>query len=215
MKRASSHRSRARFIARVLPGAKTGPFPGFIPPCLAATRKKPPAGDGWLHEIDAGGLRIQAHFHDGRATLLTAEGHDCTSHFLPNAKALAVLPANNILLDGEMIVMNKNGVADRRALQDDLAAGRNSRLVLYAFDLLYLDGFNIQTAPLIDRKRVLQEVLVSPPASISYGEHFVGDGAKIYAHACAAGLAGIVSKRADAPYRCGRSKDWVKVAARI
>jgi hypothetical protein len=87
------------------------------------------------------------------------------------------------------------------------------RLVYYAFDLLHLDGFDTRAAPLIERKRVLRSFLTEAASSapgVIYSEHF-DDGADLYRRAFRMGLEGIVSKRADAPYRSGRTETWVKV----
>ena len=86
-------------------------------------------------------------------------------------------------------------------------------MVFYAFDLLYLDGVDIRGAPLIDRKGSLQSLLLKAgdvAPRILYSEHF-DDGADLYARACEMNLEGIVSKRADAPYRSGRNEQWLKV----
>jgi bifunctional non-homologous end joining protein LigD len=85
--------------------------------------------------------------------------------------------------------------------------------VYYAFDLLHLDGHDARSAPLIERKRVLQSVLIESGTMaprVLYSEHF-DDGAALYTQATGLGLEGIVSKRADAPYRSGRGEQWVKV----
>src|SRR5262245_8829003 len=97
-------RSPARFIARVIPGSKPGPFPLFIPPCLAATREKPPAGDQWLHEIKFDGHRAQLHARDGYAVIYSRGGHDWTNRFRSIAEAAWHLEAHQAVLDGECIV---------------------------------------------------------------------------------------------------------------
>jgi bifunctional non-homologous end joining protein LigD len=84
-------------------------------------------------------------------------------------------------------------------------------MVYYAFDLLHLDGFDTRAAPLIERKRVLQGFLAEAAVSgIIFSEQF-DDGADLYKRARRMGLEGIVSKRADAPYRSGRTEAWIKV----
>ena len=96
---------------------------------------------------------------------------------------------------------------------DDLKRGRRDRYAYYAFDLLHLDGFDLRAAPLIERKRVLEAFLAEANGNsprILYCEHFQ-DGAALYEGVCALGLEGVVSKRADAPYRSGRTESWLKV----
>ena len=95
------------------------------------------------------------------------------------------------------------------ALQDALATGRTHRLVFYAFDLLYLDGYDLRPAPLIGRKTALAAIL-GAPGNVRYSEHFDEDGQRLLHHVCRLGLEGVVSKLRDAPYRSGRVKDWIK-----
>jgi bifunctional non-homologous end joining protein LigD len=206
-------RSTSRFVARVLPGAKPSPFPGFIEPCLATPRDKVTSARDFVHELKLDGYRIQAHLRDGRVTLYTRTGLDWTDRFPTIAADVSRLPANKLVLDGEVISADAGGRPDFPALQDDIKRGRHDRMVYYAFDLLYLDGFDTRAAPLIARKRVLQSFLAeagSSAPSVIYSEHFE-DGADLYRRALAMGLEGIVSKRADVPYRSGRTEEWCKV----
>ena len=109
------------------------------------------------------------------------------------------------------MVADSRGIPDFGLLHADLAAGRKDRLLYYAFDLLYLDDFDLRGVRLAERKRFLAELLVGAPELILYAEHLQGDGAEIYARACAMGLEGIVSKQQDTPYRSGRVESWIKV----
>jgi bifunctional non-homologous end joining protein LigD len=83
--------------------------------------------------------------------------------------------------------------------------------MLYAFDLLELDGEDLRALPLDDRKKRLARLLARRRVGIVLSEHTVDDGATIFRQACLMGLEGIVSKRLSAPYRSGRSGDWIKV----
>jgi bifunctional non-homologous end joining protein LigD len=206
-------RSSSRFLARVLPGAKPAPFPDFIEPCLASLRTGVPSARGFVHELKLDGYRVQAHLRDGRVTLYTRSGLDWTKRFPPITADVGRLSAAKLIIDGEVISADTNGHPSFSALQDDLKRGRCDRMVYYAFDLLYFDGFDTRAAPLIERKRVLRSLLSDAHAKghgILYSEHFE-DGADLYARARGMNLEGIVSKRADAPYRSGRSDQWLKV----
>jgi bifunctional non-homologous end joining protein LigD len=197
----------------VLPGAKPCSFPGFIKPCLATLRDKVTSARGFVHELKLDGYRIQARLRDGHVTLYTRTGLDWTNRFPAIAAELGRLPAGKLVIDGELISADARGRPDFSALQDDLKRGRHDRMVYYAFDLLHLDGFDTRAAPLIERKRVLQSFLAEAGASaprVIYSEHFE-DGADLYGRALGMGLEGIVSKRADAPYRSGRTEAWCKV----
>jgi bifunctional non-homologous end joining protein LigD len=172
-----------------------------------------PATAGVVHELKLDGYRLQAHLRDGQVTLYTRSGHDWTSRFHTIATDVARLQAGKAVLDGEVICAGEDGRPDFSALQDDLKRGRHDRFVYYAFDLLHLDGRDMRRAPLVERKRGLQSLLSRSSATtprVLYSEHFE-DGAALYAQAGAMGMEGVVSKRADAPYRSGRGDDWVKV----
>ena len=146
-------------------------------------------------------------------TLYTRSGLDWTKRFPTIGIDLARLPAKSLVIDGEVISADANGQPNFSALQDDLKRGRYDRMVYYAFDLLHLDGFDTRNAPLIERKRVLQSLLSQARDTaprVLYSEHFE-NGPDLYARAGGMGLEGIVSKRADAPYRSGRTEQWLKV----
>src|SRR5262245_7176796 len=183
-------------LARVLPGAKPAPFPGFIEPCLASLGTSVPTGRGFVHELKLDGYRVQAHLRDGRVRLYTRSGLDWTNRFPTIAADVGRLPARKVILDGEVISADANGRPSFSALQDDLKQKRYDRMVYYVFDLLHLDGFNTRAAPLIKRKRVLQSFLSEAAARsplILYSEHFE-DGPDLHARARAMGLEGIISK---------------------
>lgn len=119
-----------------------------------------PGGKGWLHEIKFDGYRIQGHLIEGRPALLTRNGHDWTRRLPALAEAFARIPANHLVVDGEIIIPDSRGWSDHDALKEALGAGRRShRFVYYLFDLMHLDGFDLRTAPLIARKRVLAELI--------------------------------------------------------
>ena len=209
---AEGQRSSARFLARVLPGARPAAMPGFIEPCLPTLKDAPPAGRQWVHEIKFDGYRVQAHLADGRARLFTRNGYDWTPRFARIAAAVRKLPVNKIVLDGEVVVQSATGASDFGALVEDLENGRQDRFVYFAFDLLHLDGFDIADAPLVERKRVLAALLAEAgEGPIAYSEHLEIAGDEMFQRAAAMGLEGIVSKRGDAPYRSGRSKSWLKI----
>lgn len=193
------------------PGAKAATFPRFIEPSHPTLREQVPPGAGWIHEIKFDGYRTQAHLRGGQPAIYTRRGHDWTRRFQTIADALRALPSKDLILDGEAVVADSRGVPDFRLLHADLAAGRQDRLLYYAFDLLYLDGLDLRGAALAERKRVLSQLLTGAPERIVYAEHLEADGPEIRQRACAMGLEGIISKQQDAPYRSGRAESWIKV----
>ncbi|PYT24951.1 MAG: hypothetical protein DMG57_26885, partial [Acidobacteria bacterium] len=141
-------RSMARFLPRTTAGCVAREFPGFVEPCLATLSYKAPDGDRWVHEIKFDGYRAQAHLQSHKAKILTRRGHDWTARFSSIAEAITDFPARHMILDGEVIVPRASGGADFGELQKDLARGQAGGFVYYAFDLLYLDGFDLQGASL-------------------------------------------------------------------
>jgi bifunctional non-homologous end joining protein LigD len=186
------------------------PFPGFIEPCSPTLRKVPPSGEGWLHEIKYDGYRVQAHF-EGEPRIYTRRGNEWAARMPTLSAAVKALPANKLILDGELVALDRAGKPSFYELPNELKVRVKARLVYYAFDLLYLDGFDLRRAPLVERKRALAELLSGVGLNlIRFCEHIEGDGVTVLEHACKLGLEGIVSKRADAPYRSGIRPEWVK-----
>lgn len=125
--------------------------------------------------------------------------------------AINALPANNFIIDGELVALDAKGREAFYELTNAIMVRVKSRLVLWAFDLLYLDGFDLRGAALSERKRVLAELLKGRGLGlIKYCEHLEGEGKTVLEHACKLGLEGIVSKRGDTPYRSGTRPEWIK-----
>src|SRR5579871_674880 len=140
-------RTQTRFVARTIEGAKSSKMLGFVVPQLATIRDKPPRG-AWLHEIKLDGYRIQTHFNKGRVTIYSRNGLDWTKRLHSIADQFD-LPIERAIFDGELVV-SKDNRANFSELQADLASGRKDRLAYYIFDLLFLDGFDLRAAPLIE-----------------------------------------------------------------
>jgi bifunctional non-homologous end joining protein LigD len=185
-------------------------------PQLATLVDAAPAGDEWLHEVKYDGYRVVARIEGGRARIHTRRGHDWTGRFPRLAARLAALPCSSALLDGELVVLDGRGRTSFAALQAALAAEDEDALVLYLFDLPHLDGSDLRETPLSGRKERLRALVEraargTEPPLLRYSDHLVGQGPHFFRQACEWGLEGIVSKRADAPYRSRRTRDWLKV----
>jgi len=192
-------------------GARKSGWPGFVEPALATLKPGAPTGTKWLHEIKFDGYRLQAHLRGGKVKLFTRGGLDWTTKFgKAITAALASLPADDSILDGEVVVEGAGGASDFSALQAALAAGRSDRLVFYLFDLLYLDGRDLRGARLVERKAALEALLQAAASPLRYSEHVEENGELVLRHACRLSLEGVVSKDRDAPYRSGRGRDWIK-----
>jgi ATP dependent DNA ligase domain len=114
----------------VAPGAKPAPFPGFLEPCHPTLRQEPPSGGSWVHEIKFDGYRTQAHLRNGEPAIYTRRGYDWTLRFR-SIDAVAALPAKDLILDGEAVVVDSRGIPDFGLLHADLAGGRKDRLLYY------------------------------------------------------------------------------------
>jgi len=186
--------------------------PSFIEPCLATVRKTAPAGGEWIHEIDYEGSRTQAHLIRGKPVLYTSEGLDCSKTFASITQALQLLNARDAILDGEVVVLDARGAPDRLALQRDVDAGRTDRLLYFVFDLLYLNGFDLRSVPLIGRKRLLANLLVAiPMRRIRLADHLEAEGSAVVERACELGIASILSRKRGSAYRSGMQDTWAKV----
>jgi bifunctional non-homologous end joining protein LigD len=132
-------------------------------------REKVPAGEKWVHEIKWDGYRLMVRIDHGQVTILTRGAHDWTDRFPSIRDAAAQLPVRTALLDGEAVV-EVNGISDFSALQAALGAREGPghkaahESVFYAFDLLHLNGVDLQPAPLLKRKAALSELWPGCPA---------------------------------------------------
>ncbi|HET8540364.1 MAG TPA: DNA ligase D, partial [Anaeromyxobacter sp.] len=168
-----------------------------------------PEEAGWAHEVKYDGYRIGCAVERGRATLWSRRGKDWTAQFPEIAAAAARLPVRAALLDGEVAALLPDGRTSFQALQNAFAGGRGT-LVYFVFDLLHLDGEDLAARPLLERKAALARLLGDRAGPIRHAPHVEGSGAAAFREACRLGLEGIVSKRADQPYRPGRGGGWVK-----
>jgi bifunctional non-homologous end joining protein LigD len=196
--------------ARSKPGK---PLPDFVPPSLATARETIPSGRDWVHEIKFDGYRIQARLDRGKVELLTRKGLNWAARFPNVATDVARLAADTALIDGEIVVENSRGVPDFSMLQAALSRGERDPFIYYVFDLLHLDGKDLSRKPLVERKAALRRLLAKTKqtGAIRFSEHFVESGSQVWDQACRMNLEGIVSKRADAPYKPGRSDNFIKV----
>jgi bifunctional non-homologous end joining protein LigD len=193
--------------------ARKAILPPFVEPALATLVEDVPTGDGWLYEIKHDGYRMQARIDGGSVKLLTRSGLDWTAKFEPTARALRAMKLPSALIDAEIVVETAAGVSSFSALQQALSAGDTGSAVFYAFDLLYLDGRDLRALALTERKDLLLQSLddAQPGGPVRFSEHLAADGEAMARHACRLGLEGIVAKRADAPYRSGRTDAWRKI----
>jgi bifunctional non-homologous end joining protein LigD len=196
-------------------GPSPGPFPTTIDVELATLVAQAPEGDGWLSEVKYDGYRLVLALDGGRARALTRSHADWTDRFSPLAAAAEALPASSAILDGEAIVFDEAGVSRFELLQKALGE-HPERLAFAAFDLLYLNGYDLRELPLLKRKELLAELLTGQPETfpLHFADHLTSGSAEFYRRACVSDLEGIVCKLAGSRYTPGRGRDWQKVKCR-
>ena len=186
------------------------PPPPFTDPQLCTLVDTVPTGTGWLHEVKYDGYRALIAVGGGpkgnRAKVFTRSGLDWTDKFAGVAEAAAKLPVRSALIDGEIVAF-KDGRPDFSTLKDAISAG--GAMTCFAFDLLQLDGEDLTGLATVERKERLRP-LIGGDDRLQFAEHILGPGEPLLRRMCAEGLEGVVSKRADAPYRGGRTKAWLK-----
>ena len=192
--------------------ARTSAMPEFIAPQLASVGSHPPAGEAWAHEIKFDGYRMQLRVEGGQGVLRTRKGLDW-SHKFPTVIASAQTLKDGIY-DGEIVALDDEGKPSFSGLQAVLAGEGDAPLVYYIFDLLFEGAEDLQALPLADRKARLARRLGKAKAPLLYVDHFQTTGTAVLQSACRMDLEGIISKRLSAPYRSGRSDDWVKSKCR-
>jgi bifunctional non-homologous end joining protein LigD len=212
----------ARTELASLEGAVQAPMPGFFPPMLAVLSEKLPAGTDWLYEIKWDGVRglcfIETTENEKKVRAFSRRGNKVETQY-PELQALAeVVQAESAILDGEIVCFDANGIPSFQLLQNRIGARPSAALKLaqsppanfFAFDLLYLNGYDLRRTPLVERKQLLASILQPHPA-IRYSEHFAGKGEELMEAVRQKGLEGLVAKQAYSRYESKRSRDWAKV----
>ncbi len=206
--------------ARPMPsGAVKAEMPSSITPMMATLVDQPPLGDPWLYEVKWDGVRGLCFIDEKRVRILSRNGNRCEQQY----PELSVLPhflkATSAILDGEIAVLDPHGRPSFSLIQPRIAVAdpnsiahlsRNTPVTLFVFDLLYLDGYDLRSCALIDRKNLLSEVLEGTER-IRLSGHFAAQGKEMLEAARQSGLEGIVAKRLDSKYESRRSRDWLKI----
>lgn len=188
------------------------PWPDFIPPQLPRLVTNPPEDEGnWMHEMKFDGYRIQTHLKNGIGSFWSRNALEWSTSFPHLLHNMESLPVTNAIFDGEVVALDKEGKSNFQGLQNSLKSKKDLGLTYYIFDLMYLDGKDLRSLPLMERKKLLKEVLKGAPKNIVYSEHFDTDPKEFFQVSCEHQLEGIVCKNGDSPYRSGRSDLWVKV----
>ncbi|HEY8960394.1 DNA ligase D [Chitinophaga sp.] len=183
-------------------------FPKTVKPMLATLVDSPPGGNGWLYEVKWDGYRAVALCNHQQVNLISRNNKSFNDKFYPVYEALVQLDKNAVI-DGEICVLNENGIAHFGALQN-WRSEADGELAYYIFDLLWYEGRDLTGLPLTGR-RALLEALIPPTGIIRYSESFDASPAKLLAATKKMGMEGIMAKKADSPYIQDRSRDWLKI----
>jgi bifunctional non-homologous end joining protein LigD len=190
--------------------------PADLAPMLPVLVDALPTGPGWLFELKWDGVRVLALRVGGRGELWSRRGRRVTRQYPEIAAAVAALPGGDVALDGEIVALDDAGRPSFERLQRRMHLERDVAGVAaavpataYFYDCLVHAGRDVRRLPLVERKELLR-ALIPAPGTIRYAEH-VDDGPGFLAAVRAAGLEGVIAKRADGPYRAGRHAEWRKI----
>ena len=197
-------RTKILYTSRSMPTfpLPTGAIPADLPQRLrlqlASSASKPPDGEGWLHEVKYDGHRLAAIVAGGTIKLLSRNIRDRTKLFAEPFQSLAAAGLPALVLDGEIAVPDDRGVTHIDMLNAAISEQHPERFAYFAFDLLHLDGHDLQRCPLEDRKALLKDVIGAAGCErLLYVDHVVGQGPALFDVVRQAGAEGIVSKRRD------------------
>ncbi|HUH60193.1 MAG TPA: DNA ligase D [Candidimonas sp.] len=191
-------------------------LPDSFQPELATLVDAPPKNtDEWLYEIKFDGYRLLARIEKQKPRLYTRNGHDWTGKLKALSNALARMKLPDGWYDGEIVVLDEQGLPNFQALQGAFDAARTSTIVYYLFDLPFCDGTDLRRLPLVERRErlaaVLEKASADPEGSVRFSDTFEVDVRHIVASACKLGLEGVIGKKKSSPYVSRRSADWIKL----
>jgi bifunctional non-homologous end joining protein LigD len=191
----------------------------YVEPTKALLVEKVSREPGWIFEIKWDGYRAVAVKKNGKVRLFSRRARDITSDFAEIAEAVEEIPVSSLVLDGEVVAVNKEGHASFQLLQNfkqRLSGPKASDLRYYVFDILNLENRDLKPLPLARRKKILETLLKNIPAPIHFSASFEGDPEALLAQAQKNRIEGLIGKRADSPYEPGRrSGAWVKIKASL
>ena len=189
--------------------------PGWIDPELATLTQDRFSDPAWIFERKLDGERCLAFRSGGHVRLMTRNQKEDTSTYPEITQALAAQQADDFIVDGEIVAFDGSQTRFAR-LQQRLGVRQPGPELLaevpawfYIFDVLWADGRDVRPRPLRERKSILQDLLTFA-GPLCFTEHIDNDGEAYFRQACASGWEGVIAKRADAPYRAGRTRDWLK-----
>jgi bifunctional non-homologous end joining protein LigD len=210
---------RKKITSEPCAGAKMSAMPVAIKPMLATLVDKPFSDPKWLFETKWDGVRAVCFLKNGKARFISRNQLEMTGQYPELASIAASINATNAILDGEIVALDEHGVSRFQLLQRRLGRkdageiGRlasTTRLAYYVFDVLHLDGIDLTTCSLLERKALLETIL-KPSKNVRYSDHIIGAGEKLFEVIAKVPLEGMIAKRIDSTYVQRRSADWLKI----
>ncbi|PBP42442.1 DNA ligase D [Pseudomonas syringae] len=190
-------------------------FPDTLSPQLATLVEAPPAGD-WLYEIKFDGYRMLTRIEGDDVRLFTRNGHDWTERLPELVKALKGMKLRDSWFDGEVVVLDEQGLPDFQGLQNAFDAGNSKDILYYLFDMPFLSAEDLREVPLEQRRDALKHVVDAQKSRLlRYSDAFQAGHQDIVASAAAMGLEGVIGKRAGSAYVSKRNADWIKLKCRL
>ena len=201
-------------ISGLLSKGKTEKFPSLLKPMLATLAGEPFNDPDWTYEVKWDGYRALGYINKGKAELFSRNNKSFTEKYYPISSVMRNWSVNAVL-DGEIVVIGKDGKANFSALQN-WRSEADGDLIYYVFDLLWYEGKNIMKLPLTERQVLLKQVLPSDDDRIRLSQVFTSSGLDFFNAAKKMGLEGIMAKRSDSVYNPdSRSKEWLKIKASL
>jgi bifunctional non-homologous end joining protein LigD len=189
--------------------AITAPMFRQVEPMLPTLVQKPFSSQQWLFEPKWDGWRAICFIRDGEPHFISRKRNSLNERFPQLKEVGKVIQATTAVLDGEIVALDKRGLPSFEGLR---SRRRKTAVVFYAFDLLYLDGFDLTQCPLIKRKQLLRKILPTDNIGrVRYTEHISGSGERLFKKIEALNLEGMVMKRKDSVYASSRCRGWLKV----
>ncbi|CAB3716749.1 DNA ligase D [Paraburkholderia rhynchosiae] len=215
----SSESLRELAASPAIEGAVEAKLPATLKPQLATLVDATPPGDDWSYEIKFDGYRVLARIDasaKGHAVqVFTRAGNDWSAKFSKQVKAFQHLGIESGWLDGEAVVLDENGVPSFQALQNAFDSNRPQDIVIYLFDVPFLNGYDLRGVPLQQRRAILRALLEPIDDSVlRFSNDFEFSADDLLKSACDMALEGIIGKRRDSGYMSGRSATWIKLKCR-
>jgi bifunctional non-homologous end joining protein LigD len=194
-----------------LGAAAAGPAPKRFAPMRAGTESAPFSDPGFVFELEFRGRRVWAAAEGGEVRWLGLRRGERRQALAALDAELSSVRAEGAVLDGVLVVLDELGRPSDEALEQRLRADGDAPLFFYAFDLVWFDGLDLRGLPLLERKTLCATILPPQATGVLHVDHVVGDGTSLAEVAAAAGLPGLIAKRAASPYAAGRHDDWRRI----